>query len=103
LAVEKSAIQIGEKLFFSFYIENIAHHSQKLRLEYRIDYVKKSGKRSPKIFQIKEKMYAANSKTAIKRSQSFQNFTTRKHYAGQHQLSIIVNGVTFASIVFEVH
>ena len=103
LAVEKSAIQIGEKLFFSFYVENTAASSQKLRLEYRIDYVKKSGKTSPKIFQIKEKIYEANSKTLIKRSQSFQNFTTRKHYAGQHQLTIVVNGLAFETISFEVY
>ena len=102
LALEKNEIAIGEKLFFSFLVENTATASQKLRLEYRIDYVKKSGKTSPKIFQIKEKMYEAGSKTLIKRSQSFQNFTTRKHYAGRHQLTIIVNGIAFETIGFEV-
>jgi hypothetical protein len=102
LAIEKAEIRIGEKLFFSFCIENAAAKSQKLRLEYKIDYVKKSGKTSPKIFQIKEKIYEASSKTLIKRSQSFQNFTTRKHYAGQHHLTIVVNGVAFESISFEV-
>ena len=102
LAIAKAEIKIGEKLLFSFFIENTAAKSQKLRLEYKIDYVKKSGKTSPKIFQIKEKMYEASSKTLIKRSQSFQNFTTRKHYAGQHKLTIIVNGVAFESISFEV-
>ncbi|MGB1204648.1 MAG: DNA alkylation repair protein [Chitinophagales bacterium] len=102
LALEKASVQIGEKLYFSFFLENIATYSQKLRLEYRIDYVKKSGNTSPKIFQIKEKTYEAGSKILIKRSQSFQNFTTRKHYAGRHQLTIVVNGVAFENVSFDV-
>ena len=77
--------------YFSF---NLCIRTKKdcnVRLEYAIDYVKKRKQLSRKVFQIKEARYAPGQFTVFKK-QSFQDFSTRKHYPGQHQLSIIVNG-----------
>lgn len=99
--IDTPKVVIGEELHFHFSLENQAKKEEKLRIEYGIDYVKKSGKTSRKIFQITENTYPVGD-TLFRRKQSFQNFTTRKHYPGQHGLAILVNGVEKAHLTFEV-
>ena len=62
--------------------------------------MKANGKSSKKIFQIIEKEYQPG-EYSIKRKQSFIDMTTRKHYPGEHQISIIVNGEEKAKKSFE--
>ena len=49
-----------------------------------------------KVFQISENTYAPGEHT-IKRKHSFADLSTRKHYPGEHEIAIIVNGVEKAS------
>ncbi len=90
LTLEPKTLRIGEKLHFHFQVINPAAEPALLRLEYIIDFVKKSGKTSSKIFQIAERSFVGNER--INRHQTFADLTTRKHYPGEHRLSIIVNG-----------
>jgi len=70
-----------------------------LRIEYAIDYVKANGRLSRKVFKISEGCYERRKK--ISRKQSFKDLTTRKHYPGEHNLTIIINGCEMADIAFE--
>jgi len=90
--LDKSKIQIGESVYFSFDLENLEKKECKVRLEYAIDFVKANGKPSTKVFQIIEKIYSPGKHT-LKRKHSFENLSTRKHYPGIHKISVIVNGV----------
>ena len=69
-------------------------------MEYAIFYMKANGKLAKKIFQIIEKQYPPGS-YSLKRKQSFMDMTTRKHYPGEHQISIIVNGEEKVNKSFE--
>lgn len=100
LAVAKKEIAIGDHLHFSFVLKNNAAASL-LRVEYAIDYVKKSGKTSRKVFSITENTYPSGT-TNFQRKQSFKNMTTRKHYAGTHHLTILINGVEKIGVAFDV-
>ncbi|WP_028890276.1 hypothetical protein [Tenacibaculum ovolyticum] len=51
--------------------------------------------------EINEKEYSGNFITVVRRKQSFKVITTRKFHTGKHQLSIIINGVEFEKIDFE--
>ena len=93
LASDKKSLHIGEELQFSFTLSSKSKKTAKLRLEYAIDYVKKNGKSNRKVFQISENTYEFQKPVAISKKQSFQNFSTRKHYPGTHQLTVLVNGV----------
>lgn len=73
-----------------------------LRLEYGIDYQTLSGKTSVKIFKIKEFTLAAGQTEDISKYQRFQDFTTRKHFDGEHTLRIVVNGKPLAEGALEV-
>ena len=53
--------------------------------------MKANGKLAGKMFQISEKSYEPG-KYFITRNQSFVNMTTRKHYPGKHEITILVNG-----------
>jgi 3-methyladenine DNA glycosylase AlkC len=94
-------IKIGSETTFS--CKATALRAGKIRLEYKINYQKSTGKTSPKVFQISEKEYEAGEAVAITRKIAFKDLTTRKHYAGAHQLSLVVNGVVVETLDFELY
>lgn len=100
-ALDKSTVNIGDDLYFSFQVDNQGDRPALLRLEYAISFVKKTGKTSRKIFQLVEKIFQPGV-NPIKRKQSFKNLSTRKHYPGEHSLHILVNGQEKASALFQV-
>ncbi|AEE50525.1 DNA alkylation repair protein [Haliscomenobacter hydrossis] len=96
------SVNIGGRFDFSFLLINRAAIPQSLRLEYQIDYQTLSGKTSQKVFKIKEVELAPGQEMGIERYQRFQDFTTRKHYPGEHALRILVNGLALAEGKFMV-
>jgi 3-methyladenine DNA glycosylase AlkC len=100
LSINITPLSIGQETNFSFVIDNKDQHPALLRLEYSIDYVKKTGKTSRKIFQVTEKTFPPGT-TAMQRKLSFQNLSTRTHYPGEHLLRIIANGQEKACLTFE--
>jgi 3-methyladenine DNA glycosylase AlkC len=101
LVSSKKKIRIGESLGFSFEVCNTARTAQQLRVEYVIYFVKSNGKHAKKVFQLSSKNFAPG-KTLLKRNHSFKDFTTRKHYAGEHHLAVAVNGVEKKKMKFVV-
>ena len=89
--ISNKKLKIGERLRFSFDLKT-GKKASKLRLEYAVYYAKASGKQSRKIFQITEKLYEPGKTFPFKKEQRFQDFTTRKHYPGEHKIAIVVNG-----------
>lgn len=100
--ISKPTVKIGEKLPFNFTLTNLNKASTTYRIEYVIYYLKANGKHSKKLFKIMEKELRNLERIDIKREQSFQNFTTRKHYKGEHKIGIVVNGRESDLISFEV-
>lgn len=99
LKINPARPSIGGKCTFDFDL-NIKESVEKLRLEYKIDFVRKTGGTSSKVFQISESGYDKGG-FSIKRKHSFMDLTTRKHYPGKHRLKITANGIEKASIEFE--
>ncbi len=91
LSLSNKTIKIGDKLEFSFELENTNRRSKNVRLEYVLYYAKKNKINSKKVFQI-GKLDLPPGKQLIKKSQSFKDFSTRKHFAGEHKIGILVNG-----------
>jgi len=98
-ALETAVISIGETLTFSFLIQ--AKEDTKVRLEYGVDYVKSSGKRNRKIFKISEITLKKDDKKSYSKNHSFADVSTRKHYAGTHSITLIVNGSENGTLDFE--
>jgi 3-methyladenine DNA glycosylase AlkC len=101
LQLSKSKLKIGEGFTFTFELQNTDKINLTLRLEYIIHFMKSNGNTSPKIFKISETVLSAQTKKQLVRKHQFANLTTRKHYAGKHQLAIVVNGDVKKITVFE--
>lgn len=91
LILSHTELKIGDRLRFSFELKT-GDGPQKIRLEYAVYYRKANGTQSRKIFQITERLVQPAQTYSFQKEQRFQDFTTRKHYPGEHKLAIIVNG-----------
>jgi 3-methyladenine DNA glycosylase AlkC len=100
LTLEKPALSVGEAQRFTFELKVEGQAPQQVRLEYKVYFVKASGKSSPKVFQIREGVFEPGNHV-ISRKHSFEDRSTRIHYPGTHQISIVVNGVEMAVASFD--
>ncbi len=92
--------QIGDSFSFEFKLKLKEDRSAKLRLEYAVYYQKANGSLSKKMFKINEGLYEANKWYSFIKKHAFKNLTTRKHHAGKHIISIVVNGKEYVSKSF---
>ena len=88
----QETVKSGDRLTFSFLLKSHRKKLGKCRIEFAIDFVKANNKRNRKVFKIAESDYPEKEKQVIKYF-SFKKISTRKYYAGEHQLTIIINGV----------
>lgn len=86
-------LQIGDSLQFEFTL--VAEPKNlplgRLRIEYGIDYVKANGQHARKIFQVAEGDFSEATRS-FRKTHSLRQMTTRKHYAGEHRLAVLING-----------
>lgn len=94
-------VRIGESLEFIFEVSNNDLEAQTIRLEYAIYYKRLNKLASKKVFKISERVFRANESICFQRKHSFKLITTRKFYAGLHQLSLIMNGQEKQILDFE--
>jgi 3-methyladenine DNA glycosylase AlkC len=99
LNLESASLSIGETLPFCFDLCVETPDACMVRLELGVYYVKARGQLSRKIFQLREATFAPG-RHRLSRRHSFQERSTRKHHPGEHQLSILVNGVEKARVSF---
>ncbi|HRG11532.1 MAG TPA: DNA alkylation repair protein, partial [Cyclobacteriaceae bacterium] len=99
--LNKSTLRLNDILLFQFSITSAKKINQRLMVDYRIHYSKKSGVQLPKVFKLKELDLKPGETLTIKKQQRFQDFTTRKLHSGTHLLEIVVNGNVVAKNKFE--
>ncbi len=92
IAVSPNKIKIGDTATLSFSIILKEKKSTKLRVEYGVYYVKANGSTNRKLFKITENTYTPNKKVDFNRILRFHDMTTRKHYPGQHKITVVING-----------
>ena len=100
LTLDRRALSIGEELHFTFELGVDTAEACPVRLEYAVRYARPQGKSSRKVFQIKEQTFEPRTHR-VSRKLSLVDQSTRKHYPGKHNISIIVNGVEMATTSFE--
>jgi hypothetical protein len=98
--ISKSKFLLGESLEFEFQLQNQSKEESKFRLEYFIHFMKSSGQASKKIFKISELSLKTNMIVSYVKRHKFVDLTTRKHYPGNHKISIVVNGLEKCSLEF---
>jgi len=98
--LDENKVKLGEKITFSFAVKT--EKTQKIRLEYTIDFLTSTGKKSKKIFKVAEGIYESVKVHSFKKSHSFKDLTVRKHFKGEHTIEIIINGKKLSTKKFNV-
>jgi len=98
--LNKKKFNIGESATLSFDLHSKSSHPQKLAIDYKVYYMKKNGKLSPKVFKLSEKKVSGNQQITLTTKHSFKEMSTRKHYVGKHKIELIINGNIVASFDF---
>ena len=92
--------KIGGDLEFSFLLNSKREQPGKLRIDYAIDFLRKNGRHSRKVFKLSESD-VNTTKRQFQKRHSFKLITTRTYYPGLQRLSIICNGVEMACKDFD--
>ncbi|MGH1365288.1 MAG: DNA alkylation repair protein [Calditrichia bacterium] len=92
LALNKTAVQLGDELTADFVLSSTAAKPQKVVVDYAIHYMKASGKTSPKVFKFTTANLKANEQVRFSKTHVFRDVTTRKHYSGIHKYEVLING-----------
>ena len=95
-------LALGETLTVSFSVVSESTCAQQLVIDYAIHYRKANGVTSRKVFKLKELRLEAGASANITKRQRIVDFSTRKHYAGEHGLEVMVNGHRRAYTEFEI-
>jgi 3-methyladenine DNA glycosylase AlkC len=101
LTLASQRIKLGDTLEFSFTVVSEAARSQQLVIDYAIHYRKASGGTSKKVFKLKEVELGPRASHRITKRQRIVDFSTRKHYPGEHMVEVLVNGISQAQASFD--
>lgn len=99
ITLDKTKIAVGDTLAFDCQLTG-GKQSQNLVVDYVIYFMKSNGKVAPKVFKLKNITLAPKETLTITKQHSFKPITTRRYYAGVHQLAIQVNGKEVARTDF---
>ncbi len=100
-SVAPDKVQLGGHVVIEAEIVSTAKKSQRLVTDYAVHYVKANGGTSRKVFKLREFDLEPGASQVLSIKRAIRDFTTRKHYAGQHGVELIVNGETVAEGRFE--
>lgn len=94
-------VQFREAVSFEISIKSLSDTKQNLMIDYAVHHRKANGSTSPKVFKWKNINLAQSKVLQTKKSHAIKKITTRTYYAGQHQVEIFINGVSFGIREFE--
>lgn len=92
LRMSPQRLKLGDTLAFAFTVVSEAAREQQLVIDYAIHYRKAGGGTSRKVFKLKEVELGPRTALRIAKRQRMVDFSTRKHYAGEHVVEVMVNG-----------
>lgn len=92
---------IGGSVGITFDITSTGSRRQRILVDFRIHYVKASGKTRPKVFKARTVDLAPGETVRIGKTVSLADMTTRRHYAGTHGVDVMLNGSRGPLYLFE--
>ncbi len=101
LVPSPTRLRLGDTLRLSFTVVSEAARSQQLVIDYAIHYRKANGGTSRKVFKLKEVELGPKASLNMTKRQRIVDFSTRKHYAGEHAVEVMVNGKVRATAEFD--
>jgi 3-methyladenine DNA glycosylase AlkC len=87
-------IPIGGSVVIAFDVVNNGKKPARAMVDFAVHFVKANGEAKPKVFKLKALELGAGEAVSIAKKISLVPLTTRKHYAGHHAVTALVNGET---------
>lgn len=103
LTLSSSELTFGEEISMQFEINSSACKAQSFVVDYAVHFMKANGKQAAKVFKLKNCQLtgsAENQTLQLTKKHSFKKISTRKYYAGEHKIEILINGKSMASKSF---
>jgi hypothetical protein len=72
---------------------NLRRSSQRVLVDFRIHFVKASGRAAAKTFKLKALELGPGAAAPVEKRVSLAELTTRRHYPGTHLVEAVCNGV----------
>ncbi len=101
LHLNDSTLEMGQEIAFSIEIMNDETKTRELVIDYAIHHRKANGSLSPKVFKWKKLRLKAGENVRLTRTHRIYEITTRKYYAGEHLIEVLVNGASVATARFD--
>jgi len=95
-------LSLGEAITFDFTVKSTSKKKQSMVVDYAIYFVKANGQQQAKVFKLKNITLTPNESLAVNKSFSFKAISTRKYYAGEHKVALLVNGKILSTKTFMV-
>lgn len=99
--VAQVELSLGQQQVFSFDLVSTSNQAQELLLDYTIYFMKANGTQKPKVFKLKTLTLEPKECVHLDKKHWFKHFSTRRLYAGTHQIQLQVNGQVMAKVAFE--
>ncbi len=99
-SADKKKYKLHDILTFTVDLVSTAGKTQKLIIDYSIDFVKANGKKGRKVFKLKTTELTKSEELSLIKKHSLKPITTMKYYSGIHHLAIQVNGKIVGELEF---
>ena len=95
-----SNVKMDDRVSFAAEIEVVGEGN--LRIDYVIDFVKKNGQTAPKVFSWKKINVTSGEMISLSKSHHLKaDATTFRLYPGRHSVTLLINGKSYTSFVFD--
>jgi 3-methyladenine DNA glycosylase AlkC len=102
VVIDPDRVAIGDKVRIEVSLTNPSDTPAGGLVDLRVHFVKANGATSPKVFKGAEVTIPPGQTTAVRKTVSIAQHSTRTHYRGFHSVDIMLNGVTHDGGSFEV-
>ena len=99
LEAHTPVVKVGEA--FEFTLVLASRKMQKLVIDYRMDFASDTAKRGRKVFKLKALELTEGQEWRTRKKHPMRLMTTRRLYAGEHEVTLLINGQAYGSLTFE--
>jgi len=100
-SLESSAPEVVVGNAFEFELEFESNKKQNLMIDYVMHFYSEAKKPSTKVFKLKEVFATKGQIIKLQKKHPLKLMTTKRLYAGEHSITIQVNGVEYGSLSFD--
>jgi 3-methyladenine DNA glycosylase AlkC len=100
VSLDRTTIVAPGELTFGFTVANGDAAPITLAVDYVVDYLKSNGAHREKVFKLATRSLGPGEKIRLTKKHAFRPMTTRVHYAGEHHLTLQINGRRYPGASF---